>query len=105
MQLLTTTFLLTIILVALESRSGSIPLFQNRYQKFSVSADTDIDPMPAQFFLNQGRISIVSVCVPNLLITLSCFTHNLLNIQLYCKEKQQMNGYVIIINDKNTFIN
>ncbi len=50
MQLLTNTFLLTIILVALESRAGSIPLFQNRYQKFSVSADTDIDPMPAQFF-------------------------------------------------------
>ncbi len=35
-------------------RGGSIPLFQKpisiRYQKICVSADTDIDPIPGQFF-------------------------------------------------------
>ncbi len=31
-------------------RDGSIPLFQNRYQKFWVSADTDIVPIQHRFF-------------------------------------------------------
>ncbi len=34
-----------------------------------------------------------------------CVTHNLLNIDNFIKEKQQMNAYIIIIYDKNTIIN
>ncbi len=55
-------------------------------------------------FFKSAYHFFISVCV-DLLFTLVFFTQSTKYRQLYCKEKQQMNGYVIIIYDKNTFIN
>ncbi len=90
------------IQLILVSRAGSIPLFQNRYQKFWVSADTD--PIPAQFFffISVGFLYL-RVCWPAHQ-SFVFYTKSTKYRQLYCKEKQQMNGYVIIIYEKNTFI-
>ncbi len=91
-----------------------IPKWSAIYQK--VSADTD--PIPkmwsifryryrsdtAQFFLNQCIILYLSVCWPAH-HSFVFYTQSTKNRQHYCKEKQQMNEYVIIIYDKNTFIN
>ncbi len=75
-----------------------------RYQQFWVSADTDIDPIQHSFFKIRVEFLYLSVCWPAH-HSFVFYTQSTKYRQLYCKEKQQTNGYVIIIYDQNTFIN
>ncbi len=61
-------------------------------------------PKPAQFFLISVEFLYLSVCWPAH-HSFVFYTQSTKYRQLYCKEKQQMNANVIIIYDKNTFIN
>ncbi len=83
------------------SRAGSMPLFQNQYR--SNNKNSEYLPISIRYntgFLNRCIMSI-SRCV-DLLITLLCFTHNLLNIDNFTVKK---NIYKYIYAVKlNTFI-
>ncbi len=74
-----------------------------RYHFFT----TDPDPIPkfwVAYLPIRYFIFYTSMCVDQIMIFL-CYTQSTKYRQLYCKEKQQMNAYIIIIYDKNTIIN
>ncbi len=58
----------------------------------------------AVFFYISVEFLYLSVCWPAH-HSFVFYTQSTKYRQLYCKEKQQINGYVIIIYDKNSFIN
>ncbi len=67
---------------------------------------TDTKPIQKVFFLNQCIISISDVTLSDIEFVRPAhhsfvfYMQSTKYRQLYCKEKQQINGYVIIIYDK-----
>ncbi len=89
--------------VSMHSRDGSIP----RFQYWSDTTNSEYLQIPisirySSFFYISVEFLYLSVCWP---AHHSFYTQSTKYRQLYCKEKQQINGYVIIIYDKNSFIN
>ncbi len=86
--------------------AGSIPLFQNRYR--SVTKNSEYLPISIHsgpfFFLISVEFIYLSMCRLSH-HSFVFYTQSIKYRQLYCKEKQQMNEYIIIIYDKKSVIN
>ncbi len=84
-----------------KSRGGSMSLFQNWADTPKIWVSTDFDPILEQvwgifIFINQCCIFIPQ-CGPQPDYDFLCVTQTTKYRQLYCKEKQQMNEYIILI--------
>ncbi len=86
-------------------RAGSIPLFQNRYRSDSNNSEYLLISIRylGSFFFISVEFLYLSVCWPAH-HSFVFYTQSTKYRHLYCKEKQQINEYVIIIiYNKNTF--